>query len=959
VLRQHLDAALKGHGSLVLIGGEAGIGKTTLAEMICRDAVERGAIVLVGRSYDLTETPPYGPWTELFSTYRPAEDDPPLPAAVAQCGTVATVASQAVLVQRVLDFLIALAARQPVLLLLDDFHWADVASLDLLRFLARSLGDRRILVMASFRSEEIARQHPLYPLVPLLVREASAGRIDLHPLDDMAVRALVDARYDLEEADVHRLVTHLRGRAEGNALYVTETLRSLEQTEVLRHAGGSWTLGLLDEVGVPPLLRQVIDARVARLSDETQRLLAVAAVIGHEVEYAVWDAVADVAEERLLDAVAEAETAYLVTEDRDGNGLTFAHALVREAVYESARPSQRRRVHRAVGEALAALPDADPDAIAYHFRAVGDARAAGWLVKAGERAQRAQAWLMAASRYDEALTLWEANGATAHERGWLALRIALLRRNASSDAARFLDSAWHLAVAADDATLRAFVTFNRGLLHCYRRDYRQGLPEMAAGVAALDALTDVNADRLRAMGLLPEFDHHRGTLAFQLAQSGRYAEARALVVRMSSELPLDDVIGRIDTGCAADADHAWGDIHLAAGKPEEARRAFRRFRESYRAIGNEVQVALGCVEELQRVTLPYYADWAEERRALVAEASAAFQRAQGVQAHFAPRLAAIPLLCLEGGWEEARALTVKVRASANVRAWARPVVGTAFGPVARAQGDTALAWAIVRDGLPDGPATPPEEAFFDAPFALMRLAAGLALDAGDLEGAQMWMAGREHWLEWSGQVPDQAANDLDWAAYHRAAGDMAQAYERATHALVRATTPRQPLILLAAHRLLGELDTVAGRHAEAVAHLREAVTLADRCIVPHERALTLLAMAALRAAMEDTAVAQGLLDEVRTICLSLDAKPALARADALAARLTTARTIALAYPAGLSGREVEVLRLIAAGRTNREIADALFLSPGTVNVHVTHILTKTNTTNRTEAALFARDHGLA
>jgi hypothetical protein len=156
ILRRQLDAALGGRGSLVLIGGEAGIGKTALAEAICREAAERGAIVLVGRCYDLTETPPYGPWVEAFTRYPSGENLPPLPVAFATRGTVGAVASQDALFRQVLDFFTALAATRPVVLLLDDLHWSDPASLDLLRFLARSVSALPLLVLVTYRADELS-----------------------------------------------------------------------------------------------------------------------------------------------------------------------------------------------------------------------------------------------------------------------------------------------------------------------------------------------------------------------------------------------------------------------------------------------------------------------------------------------------------------------------------------------------------------------------------------------------------------------------------------------------------------------------------------------------------------------------------------------------------------------------------------------------------------------------------
>jgi predicted ATPase len=136
VLRHHLDAALAGHGGLVLIGGEAGIGKTALAEAVGREARERDALVLIGRCYDLTETPPFGPWVEVFEQYRRMDGMPPLPAAFARRGTVGAVTSQASLVQRMQDFLVLLAAQRSLVLLLDDLHWTESASLDLVRAIA-------------------------------------------------------------------------------------------------------------------------------------------------------------------------------------------------------------------------------------------------------------------------------------------------------------------------------------------------------------------------------------------------------------------------------------------------------------------------------------------------------------------------------------------------------------------------------------------------------------------------------------------------------------------------------------------------------------------------------------------------------------------------------------------------------------------------------------------------------
>jgi DNA-binding CsgD family transcriptional regulator len=213
-------------------------------------------------------------------------------------------------------------------------------------------------------------------------------------------------------------------------------------------------------------------------------------------------------------------------------------------------------------------------------------------------------------------------------------------------------------------------------------------------------------------------------------------------------------------------------------------------------------------------------------------------------------------------------------------------------------------------------------------------------------------------LDWAGAVLGQSEWEALWARYHRQAGDHGQAHAHAERALADATAPRQPLALLAVHRLLGMLATDAGKYDEATAQLGTALTLAETCAAPYEKALTLLALAECTGAAGDAARASILLDEVRAICIPLAARPVLAATDALAVRLGAPLAGATVDRIGLSAREVEVLRLIAAGQTNRQIATALFLSRHTVGIHVAHILQKTNTDNRAAAASFALRQGL-
>jgi tetratricopeptide (TPR) repeat protein len=219
------------------------------------------------------------------------------------------------------------------------------------------------------------------------------------------------------------------------------------------------------------------------------------------------------------------------------------------------------------------------------------------------------------------------------------------------------------------------------------------------------------------------------------------------------------------------------------------------------------------------------------------------------------------------------------------RAWNLPSVGA----MARAQGEVEEAWAVVREGLPDGPQTEPGTTHFTA-VDLCCLAARLALDAGDHAQTRQWLEAHDRWLTWAGAEVQWGRTDghLAWAEYHRALGEPEAAQQRAEQALAAANAPRQPLLLLASHRLLGDLDREAGREDEAGAHLDAALALAGACDAPYERALTLLAVATLDATSGDAAGALTALDEAQAICAHLGAAPTLARAAILAATLVSA-----------------------------------------------------------------------
>ncbi|MHB8646159.1 MAG: helix-turn-helix transcriptional regulator [Thermomicrobiales bacterium] len=957
ILHTRLSAALVGNGRLVLIGGEAGIGKTALAESLCRDAIDQGAQVLIGRCYDLTETPPYGPWMSLFARYHPGEGLPALPTAFAERGIIGAVPSQAALFQQVLDFFTALATAHPLILMLDDLHWADPASLDLLRVVARDLATLPILLLVTYRTDELTRHHRLYTLLPTLVREAPAVRLDLRPLDADAVRVLVTAHYALPAADRTRLVAYLLERAEGNPFFLGELCRSLEAEGVLQQTDTGWLLAPLTRVRVPPLLRQVIDARFGRLARETQQLLAVAAVIGQEVPLVLWAAVAAVDERTLLDVVEAGIEAHLLAELPDGSGVRFLHALIREALYAETLATRRRPIHRRVAEALIATEDPDPDAVAYHLRQAGDERTAVWLVAAGERAQRAYAWLSAAERYEAALALLPEHGAGAAARGWLLYRLSRLRRwDEPERSLAYLEDALQVAETSGDRALAALARFTRGVVrYSAVQEYAAGVTDVALAVAEIEALALGERERIRpfepGLAAFPRTGLYNTHIV-----TGRYGEMLAIQREREAHASATAEDNPTTGVTAGGRTAAMAGVYWALGRVAEAREATRQGLEHARTTRNYHRLAQMMIFELFKLLI-CESDRVTERRRLAEEGEEAARRAHAIGYRLPPGLVELPVLVVEGRWDEARLLlpvALTTLGDTNLLLSAE-----SWATLARAEGNVELAWRLVREALPDGVATEPGIIPFYYAQTGQRLAVTLCLDTGDLPHARAWLEAYDHWLAWSGATIGKSAGQALWGAYYRASGDAQQADSHARQALAYATEPRQPLALLAAHRLLGELATDTGRFEDAASHLEASLTLADACAAPFERALTLLAVAELRAASGERAEARTLINEVRAVCAPLGARSTLERADAFVARLADVRDVAPAYPAGLTAREVEVVRLLAAGRTNQEIADILFLSVHTVRAHLRSILTKTDTTSRAAAVSFAFQHDLA
>lgn len=955
-LRAALDAALAGRGSLVLIGGEAGIGKTALAEWLLAEATEQGALALVGRCYDLSETPPYGPWAEIFGAI---EGDSGTSSVAIPLGDGVPVPDGAALFRRARLALAGVTERRPLALLLDDLQWADPASLDLLRALARHAADSSLFIVATYRADELARGHPLYALLPALVREAAAIRLALPPIGLRSVAALVQSRYPLAEADAERLVAYLDRRAEGNPFFIGELLRALEEGGLLRPpemAGAAWALGDLALARLPSLVRQVIDGRAARLGEAARDLLAVAAILGQAVPLGHWAALAGVTAEDLLPVIEAASAARLADADDDGSGIRFVHALVREALYAGIPPARRRAWHHRAGELLAALPDPDPDAVAYHFQRAGDARAVTWLGQAGERARALYAPQTAIEHLTRALDLarrlGQAPSPSLHRERGLAYETTGDSDRAQADQ----EAALALALASGDRRAEWRARLDLGRLWA-GRDYARTEAHYREALHLARALDDpaILAHSLNCVGnwhvnadepLLGE-RHHREALAIFRQRGDRPGIAATI-----DQLGMASFLG--------------GDLHRAAARARAAAAHFRQL-DDRQALASTLGWLCECggwsggeacaAAFAPAAGQPYAEEAVRLARAIGWPAGEAFGLLMLAASH-----------CQLGDYGEALALGHRGLALAEEIGHGEWQTEAHFrlGAIhhdlldhATARRHLERALALARDLNSR---------------CLVRLVAGTLashlVECGDHARARdlldPGLLGPDDPPYTAGQSRCQLAR----AELALAEGDPALALriaERLVPGDASRVVPVVPHVWRVRARALGAL----GHTAEAVATLDAARrTATERGTRPllwrlHADAATLHRARGRDAEAETaTAVARALVEEIAPSVPAGELRERFLRGAAalLPPRTTTppdpAALPARGYPAGLTAREVEVLRLVAGGLTNPQIGAQLSLSRKTVARHLESIYAKLDVPTRAAAARIAAEHQL-
>jgi class 3 adenylate cyclase/tetratricopeptide (TPR) repeat protein len=435
-LEKLLQQAAAGHGSLALIGGEPGAGKTRLAEEVARKADEMGFRVRVGRCYETEGTPPYVPFVEVLEAAM-RDIDPKLLRDV--LGESAPEVARLVpelrrmfpdipaplelpaeqerryLFNCVRDFVVRAAQVRPQFLLLDDLHWGDESTLLLVEHLAASIPDIPALVIGTYRDTELDPARPLARIMSALHRRHLVHRVNLHRLSEPDVAAMLRALSSGQEppADV---VREIFAETEGNAFFVEEVFRHLTERGLLLDEAGKFRRDVsVSDLEVPEGVRLVIGHRLERLSKTTRNVLSTAAVAGRDVSYGLLQAMEDVNAGDLLDAVDEAEQAHLIVSGSVDHEVRyrFAHELIRQTLLAGLSLPRRQQTHLRVAQALESVygDDADLNAseIAHHMYQAGEAADAAhtgrYLRLAAQRALDAAAFDEALRGFDTALEL--------------------------------------------------------------------------------------------------------------------------------------------------------------------------------------------------------------------------------------------------------------------------------------------------------------------------------------------------------------------------------------------------------------------------------------------------------------------------------------------------------------------------------------------------------------------------
>jgi DNA-binding NarL/FixJ family response regulator len=940
-----LDTAVAGTPTVVLLGGEAGVGKTRLVEEAAARARSAGARLLAGSCIELGgEGLAFGPLAhafrmlmrdtepdELDALLGPARSEfarvlPDLDPDAALSTAPLTEGGTARMLELAVGVIERIAEDRPLMFVIEDLHWADRSTLDLVALLVRALRAGSVLVVVSFRTDELHRSHPLRPLVTGWERVRTVHRIELERFGREDVERQLAAI--LGTPPSARLVDLVHERSEGNAFLVEEILGAVQSGA--------------DPDELPLSLRDVLLARVERLSPTAQRLLRIAAAAGPSVSDGLLAAVAGLADHELDDALREGLEHHVLVADGTDGGYVFRHALTRDAVYGDTLARERARIHAAYGEALSVQPAlagrdvSVPALLALHWSAAHDLPRA--LEASVEAARLAAPYAPAEAlrHLERALELWP-QVPDAAERTGIDIVEALRRAGASAYAAGELE--------------RSLALFDEALaeLAAGADPVRRALLMEARSAALLDLGRDDEAQLAleRAAALLPE---------------GSRTEAHAVVL---TSLAAQRAVAGDFAGARPVAEQAVAAATEAGGPGREATArmmlgmALGYLGEDQRGVAElEASVELARSAEEHAMTLRGYLNLSDLLQNLgrSRDSAAVAQRGMELAAQVGLTRSVYGILVTInsaeahfhlGDWDTADGLLTRAADNdlagpyASVVLDHRARIAALAGRYEDAAADIAASRRLVTERRGDQ--------YF---FARAVAAAEMARALGDSQAARDEMSRaltqegidpvpRYSWqLVWLGLRVEAEASE---PAADRVAALVALASE------LPATTP--PSLAL---RALSQAEVARTPDCQPVV---EACRAAED---PYLVAYALLRSAQADCAAGDREAAAPALEEAAQLASSMGAAPLLEDVRALARRVRVQLGEDEAEAAdagieafGLTQREREVLDLLAEGRSNGQIAAELFITRKTASVHVSNILGKLGVANRGEATAMA------
>jgi DNA-binding CsgD family transcriptional regulator/tetratricopeptide (TPR) repeat protein len=972
---QTLEAARRraadGDPTVVLVGGEGGVGKTRLVDELSRRCLADGTRVLEGGCVPVGDGGlPYAPIVEALRALLAdlgadavrglvGPSWPEVARLLPALGESDRVglsdqAAQARLFELLLGLVGRLSEQGPLLMVLEDLHWADRSTRELLNFLVRNLRRERLLLVVTYRNDEPGQQR-LGPYLAELERAGRVERLELARLDQIQTEAQLVGI--LGAAPAAELVDAMFARSEGNPFFTEELLAAVR--------AGSREL--------PVTLRDLLRGRVQALPPPAQQVLGVVAVAGRPVPHRLLAKVAGL-DDPHLDGALRAGVAHQLLVIQ--NGYDLRHALLREVIDTDLLPGERARLHAGFARALAELPG-----LAYASPAVATAElAAHWdagdeptqalaaRVQAGLAAEHAHAFAEAGRHYQRALELWERVPEPGQTAG-LDL-VGLLTR--AADAVAFSGAARRAVELVEDALGRVDADADPARaaeLLARLGDHRRVAADEAGALAAFE-----RAERLMT-GAPPSAEHARVlsrharalTMSFQNRKAIPYCEEAIAVARA--------------VGAKAEEAHALTTLGLCLKDLGELDRSIALHLEA-RRIAEQV----GDAEAILRtyVNLSHALELAGRDRDALDDARAGYQRARELgQERAAGSYVANNLafsLLNSGHWAECERLTGEPLAGdswdASFLHEVRSALFTRRGDFAAAREQIDLALQLSPPYFEDG---------------AWLWAAELALWQGREEEAAEAIAQGFRWLAerdpdgeilersspWYALALRLAADRAERAAVRRAPEEVAQAEQQAAPVVAEldrlAATPRPqaryPIVVC--HLLLAQAEQSRAQGHSDPARWKAAVDAWERLERPFEAAYARYRQA--EALLGDGAPrqqAEAALRPAHQTTVGLGAGPLRREVELLAQRGRlrleepkdrTTSPEAPPSPAaslGLTRREVEVLALVAEGRTNRQIGQALYITPRTAGVHVSRILAKLGVTGRGEAAAVAHRLGL-